>query len=61
MKTITEKELKDMGRIPRKVRINMKNGQKLVHIYTDEEILTYVKTGVVDIGQDAEWLEVVKG
>lgn len=60
MKKITEKELKDMGRAPRKVRINMKNGQKLVHLYTDKEILEYVKTGAVDIGSDAEWIEVVK-
>lgn len=60
MKTITEKELREMGRAPRKTRINMKTGQKQVHLYTDDEILTYVKTGIVHLGPDAEWIEVVE-
>ena len=60
MKTITEKELREMGRAPRKTRINMKTGQKQVHLYTDDEILAYVKTGIVHLGPDAEWIEVVK-
>lgn len=60
MKTITEKELREMGRAPRKTRINMKTGQKQVHLYTDDEILAYVKTGIVHLGPDAEWIEVVE-
>ena len=60
MKTITESELEALGRTPMKTRISLKSGKKLVHLLTDDEILKYVKTGKVDVGQDAEWIEVVK-
>lgn len=60
MKTITEQELKAMGRVPRKTRISMQNGKKQVHIFTDEEILEFVKTGKVSIPSDAEWIDIVK-
>ena len=60
MKTMTEKELSNLGRVPRKIRINMKDGTKQVHLFTDEEILEHVKTGKATIGKDAEWITVVK-
>lgn len=60
MKTITEKELSDMGRAPRKTRISLINGQKQVHFFTDEEILEMVKTGHTTLPADAEWITVVK-
>ena len=61
MKTITEQELNNMGRVPRKTRISLKDGRRQVHIYTDEEILELVKTGKATIPADAEWIDVVKG
>lgn len=58
--TITEQELKNLGRVPRKTRISLVDGRKQVHIYTDAEILELVKTGKATIGKDAEWIDVVK-
>lgn len=59
MKTITEKELMNLGRAPRKTRISLKDGTKQVHIYSDEEILQLVRTGRAKLSEDAEWLTVV--
>lgn len=59
-KTMTEQELKDLGRVPRKVRMNLLDGRKQVHIFTDAEILELVKTGKATIGKDAEWIDIVK-
>ena len=58
--TITEKELFNLGRVPRKTRISLRDGTKQVHIYTDSEILELVKTGRATIPADAEWLTVIK-
>lgn len=60
MKTISEQELNNLGRVPRKTRISLKDGTKQVHIFTDNEILEFVKTGKATIPADAEWLTVVK-
>lgn len=60
MKTITEQELKNLGRTPRKIRISLTTGKKQVHFFTDEEILELVKNGTVSISPDAEWIDVIK-
>lgn len=60
MKTITEKELNALGRVPRRTRVSLKDGTKQVYIFSDEEILKLVKTGQVTIPEDAEWITVVK-
>lgn len=60
MRYITEKELSELGRVPRKTRISMTDGTKQVHIFSDDEILEFVKTGKVTIDKNAEWLTVVK-
>ena len=60
MTTITESELKQLGRAPRKTRISLTDGTKQVHLFSDDEILELVKTGTVHIGPDAEWLTIVK-
>lgn len=56
---ITEQELNNMGRVPRKTRISFNDGKKYVHLFSDEEILELVKTGKATISEDAEWLEVI--
>lgn len=60
MKTITEQELANLGRVPRKTRISLKDGTKQVHILTDSEILELVKTGTYHLDENAEWLTVVR-
>lgn len=61
MKTMTEKEYYNLGRVPRKTRISLKDGTRQVHIFSDEEILQLAKTGRVNIGPDAEWITIVPG
>lgn len=60
MKTITEQELANLGRIPRKTRISLRDGTKQVHIFSDAEIVEFVKTGKVNLDENAEWLTVVR-
>lgn len=60
MKTMTELELRQLGRTPRKTRISMVDGTKQVHIFTDNEILQLVKTGTVELEENAEWITIVK-
>lgn len=60
MKTITEQELKNLGRTPRKIRISLTTGKKQVHLYTDQEIVDLARKGTVELGPDAEWINVVK-
>lgn len=43
---------------PKKVRINMKTGKKEEHVFTDEEILEFYRTGKITIDENTVWQEV---